>query len=436
MRNTWGVVVVAALVAGCTEPTLESGAGSRSPSVSAGFAAQPPARPATLDDQFAQLAEEVPGFGGLYMEDGELRAYLADPRVVDAPAANANVRAAVARFLDVNDARGRGRELAAAMRFSRGEFEFRQLRGFHQRLFARAGDASITLLDIDERRNRVVVGVENEGAAEGVRAFAASLGIPARALIVEVRPPVSTLALLSDQIRPVPGGVKIEYAAGAWCTLGVNARDKLWDATFTSTNYFVTNSHCSNSFASTDGVSYGQPTLSNGIGTEVYDPPLQYGYPNCPDYEYCRFSDATLAVYNVSATSIHWPYIAQTTSGTTYAGVTANVFFQSGRTPYAGETVTKVGARTGTTAGMVTETCSSVKHPDGPWMICQSRANLTADKGDSGAPVYQEISNSRYWNGLLWGGGAGYIYFSNFVWIAYELDETPLINHLCAAVSC
>ena len=97
----------------------------------------------SLDQEFARLAEGVPGFGGLYVdEEGTTHVYLVD----------------LSREREVRD-------LGERVEVHQGEYDFRDLFAWKaavRDVLARPGTVS---LDIDERRNRLVVGVEREALA-------------------------------------------------------------------------------------------------------------------------------------------------------------------------------------------------------------------------------------------------------------------------------
>jgi hypothetical protein len=69
-----------------------------------------------------------------------------------------------------------------------------------------------------------------------------------------------------------------------------------------------------------------------------------------------------------------------------------------------GTTVTKTGWATGTTSGVVTQTCIDINHPisysgSPVRLICQDAADYLSDGGDSGSPVYVN------WYGMISAAG-------------------------------
>jgi hypothetical protein len=146
-------------------------------------------------------------------------------------------------------------------------------------------------VDADETSNRVLIGV-GRGASARIRGIVARLGIPEAAVIVQETEPIRLAATLRSKVRPVVGGLQINFP-GFLCTLGFNAIRK-------GQNSFITNSHCTNKQGGTEGTPYWQPTETVApvqIGTEVNDPNYFKNTNGCPAGRRCRFSDASRAAY-------------------------------------------------------------------------------------------------------------------------------------------
>ncbi len=198
----------------------------------------------------------------------------------------------------------------------------------------------------------------------------------------------------------------------------------------------------------------GQPVESDTIGYEVWDPALftNAADPNCPVNNpqisglypvRCRYTDAALLI-GVSGLNPAWH---GTIAGTPLNDVTQTDSWSiTGQSTIAGvgQSVRKVGRTTGTTAGTIREICKHVWHSTASgydvWMLCQGGASISANPGDSGAPVYMDDewpSGYGYYNpvmlqGILWGrrivsttppyGTAGsYEYYSLATMIVNEL---------------
>jgi hypothetical protein len=289
----------------------------------------------------------------------------------------------------------------------------------------------VTMLDVDETRNRVVVGVEPGLSAsereELARRIAAS-DVPATAVSIEVQPPVTAMVSLQDRFRPVVGGLQILFPIDpplyGVCTLGFNA-------TRGKTKGFVTNSHCTGVEGEPDGVTYSQSLPSHGdIGREVADPALFTGAP-CPDGRRCRFSDSAFAKYDNPKTSGLGRLARPTRQTTDPPTLTVNPptarFNVVGRlaSPLAGTIVHKVGRTTGWSAGSILQTCVDVNVSGTDiTLLCQSLVAADVDSGDSGSPVFTRIGSGANAKlvGILWGGGsAGASGFRVFVF-------SPLAN--------
>ena len=134
----------------------------------------------------------------------------------------------------------------------------------------------VTLLDIDERANRLVLAVEDTGRyGPAVRDGLARLGVPRAAVRLERSGPVTPT--LGDEARPLRGGVKTQYL-DKLCTLGFIAQRA-------GVTEFVTNAHCSTTFGGMDSGKYWQPKKtadgSGSIGAESVDPGFAAG-GSCP----------------------------------------------------------------------------------------------------------------------------------------------------------
>lgn len=89
------------------------------------------------------------------------------------------------------------------------------------------GTDGVSMLDIDEARNRVVIGVATTDAAVTVRMALSRAHVPEDAVTIETRPYVRWTATLASTFRPVRAALRINAprASGAAyaCTLGYNA---------------------------------------------------------------------------------------------------------------------------------------------------------------------------------------------------------------------
>jgi hypothetical protein len=246
-----------------------------------------------MDEAFVEVSRRVPGFAGIYVEDGNEIITLTD--VAAAHAADAALDAVL----------GATRPTAASGRVSRRvRFDFASLFKW-RRALENALSIRWIYADVDERRNAVVFGVADPGAQQAelhVRAMARALHVPDDALIVEETSPIAPALTLADRVRPILGGLEIQRHNGTnylgTCALGFNAFSGV-------TAGFVTASHCTQwpGLQST-AIYQGATTAGNYIGQEAIDPPTfsndLCGY--CPSGYNCRYSDAAFVAYAPGAT--------------------------------------------------------------------------------------------------------------------------------------
>ena len=380
-------------------------AGHSGPASAAGVEAEPFG---SIDRELAQINREIPGFGGLFYDrDGRATVFLIDP---GDPRALAH--------------------LGPGVRVLAGDFEFTELRAWrHDLRPALLGLPGIVLLDVDETRNRVRVGVERGQAAVArlrLAITAARRGIPGDALVVEETEPIFALATLRDELRPVPGGAEIFFDTGftglVVCTLGFNA-------TRGGVSGFVTNSHCTEQQGGVESTRYYQPLAlgASAIGTETVDPPYRRGIPGCPGGRFCRYSDSAFAAYDAASLS-DFGRIARTTArGSASGSITidaANPTFSitSTSSSAVGHEVNKIGRTTGWTFGNVGATCADIAVSGTKIVkLCQDTVAAGVDAGDSGSPVFSwDGGSSVSLRGILWGGnleGTLFVYspFANIV---------------------
>ncbi|HEY4591224.1 MAG TPA: hypothetical protein VIJ61_02385 [Thermoanaerobaculia bacterium] len=376
------------------------------------LAAVPAARaqemPQTLDQEYAQMAVKVPGFGGLYLdEQGTTHVYLQD-------------------LSRAGDLQG----LADRVVFQQGDYNFGDLFAWKDLVRPQLAQPGVVYLDIDEQRNRLVFGVERayiDRFNEGLQSFLRGTRVPPEAVIVEVADPIQPLELLTDKIRPVPAGVQISRPLGGGsfgiCTLGTNALRA-------GVKGFVTASHCTAARSVVDGSAFSQstPDGSSQIGVETVDPPFFTG-GSCPPGQQCRFSDAAFAAYNSAALSagakIADPLLWGVGLGTLQVSAVQPRLSVTGflfGSPSSGSFLFKVGRTTGGTLGPVIHTCIDGNVANSTiTMLCQDQVLAGSGGGDSGSPVFFKGSTSATLVGILWGGsGATYVY-SPWIFVFAEL---------------
>ena len=121
------------------------------------------------DDHWADVAQQVPGFAGWWLNGGTIVLML-----VDTTQREAALRAIIAEL---------PQRYIHSIRVQKADFDFRQLRDWKALVFSVSG---VVMSDADEVRNRVVAGVEDSTNIRPTRQRLLEAGIPARALLVEV----------------------------------------------------------------------------------------------------------------------------------------------------------------------------------------------------------------------------------------------------------
>jgi hypothetical protein len=362
----------------------------------------------TYDDKMVSLVAQLPGFGGLYYDvSGTLVVRLVD--VAQAPLA----RVVLLRFLEQElmpgpqNAAARNRAMDA-MRVEAAEYDFRQLRGWYTQL---ARDVlplnGVNMGDIDEVHNRIVIGVDGAGTAAKVAARIAQMPVPFAAVEIGIVPPTRMQQSLRSTVRPVIGGLQLSWGP---CTMTYNVARRLIDGALDPNGYFLTNSHCTDVFGETTGMSVGQATWDAVIGTEHVDPPLFTSAQDsrCPSGLLCRYSDAALFIHN--STQYRHGYVAWPPVGSINFAE-QRVIIAAGD-PVVGIAVHKVGRTTGRTTGTVTRTCVDFRQrtptgaDTGRMMLCQAQGDYTSAGGDSGSPVLQLWPDGTVVDlGIHWGSG-------------------------------
>ncbi len=385
-----------------------------------------PERGRGLDSRFEALARDIPGFGGMFLdEEGTPTVLLVDLK--QEPGARAALR---------EELRSRGLE-NAGLKVRQAKYDFRQLGQWREQASSVLSLPGVVSTDVDESSNRVRIGVRDVAAQRRVEAELSRLGIPREAVEVEERLPATfALTTLRSHYRPLAGGLQIAFGNNSLCTLGlIGTRQGDY-----SDLLAITNSHCTYTQGGVEGTLYYQPTVSseNLIGTEVADPEYFTGGA-CPQGRRCRYSDSALISLNRSGPN-YWNAlggrIAKASSpccGLPAIYFSEDTYWHTAREvayPLYGEGLTKIGRTTGKSAGTVYTTCENANVADsygydtGITLLCQASVRAKVDSGDSGSPVFSQPSTGSEVNfyGILWGGrGTSEFLFSPIGAIEQEL---------------
>lgn len=357
----------------------------------------------TIDDRFADLVDNIPGFGGMYNDDGRLIVNLSGARPERLSPRELAALEALFSDLQLDTGEGTTTRLAHAGT-RRVRYNFRQLLGWRRSIQARlSGDDPAFGFDVDDMTNQVVIHVlPNTWTIEDlVTRFP---GIPREALRVEVGEPARLAETLRSFNSEPPGGVVIQFSGLGGCTFTTGI--EVYPNPDPDNDWGIVASHCSQRTAELDGQGYvwqpyqeaTWPPSIHMFGVEWSDPLPFAGVKSCAPGDTCRLADAAIV----------------RTFRSTYQGrVIANGFDVTGRKPWAGvrgqilnDPVSKVGITTGVTSGTVTHICydEEVEVDGVTYMyLCQTRANVAGAGGDSGSPVYYNASTLTFFAGVLWG---------------------------------
>lgn len=428
-RFYW-ILLGSVLLTACDESTSPDPA--RSGPAAHSRAADPGGPVRTQDEIFNGFVQDLPGFGGVFVEGatgtdaGRITVVLTSPGALPETA----VRARLATLFSRLNRPDLSERAASGVSIVRGEHSFADLKRWYPKAVALLVRPGVTQTDIDERRNRIVVGVASAADREAVLSALTGSGVPESAMIVEVSPAPVNEQRLSDVVSKRIGGIRIRSELAA-CTLGYNAKLSRIDGIPVLGDFFITASHCTGAYPYHMGVVTGlekhQPRAWNPIAHEVADPPFRdTGNGTCPSGQ-CRYSDAAVFKYYDGVDNL-FAHIAHVGSGSDSLA-TIQGYHRVNAHSYSilGETVHKIGSATGYSDGTVRAVCANVQpldqfgYPIGYTLNCQNRADYRSASGDSGAPVYVRLSSTtRYAVGLHWGGGG---YYSQIGHVLSEIAE-------------
>ncbi|MDP9351569.1 MAG: S1 family peptidase [Chloroflexota bacterium] len=433
--------IVAGLLTGCedgTSPAVRDGAGAARQSNPAAVQHRG-TRPS--EELSNRLAAQIPGFGGVFLEEGRYLVLWVTDLPRQERKAHEIARATFGSWRWSGHLPG-----SPTIAVRQGQFTWNQLSAWRDRvehLLPNVPD--ITSVDLEERRNRVVIGIAKRSTRAAVLRKLAEAGVPVEATILEEEPimmsstdeeaadtvwddpaagsgscstssseiSASCISVgnhLHDMVRPIVGGLRIEWQnpyrnASDHCTLGFTVRMLNHPDQFG----FITNSHCTGEQGGVHNRVFGQPYNYDPyrIGVEVIDPPYQKDWW---DPNFYRGTDAAVAfVYaNVDGYDQGFGRIAKPTTWGTNGVEPGPLEIDPNqrtlpilreRAPIEGDVVDKIGQRSGWTYGAIRQVCKTRRQyigyvPRYNRHTCETEAKLTNEFGDSGSPVF-------YW---IWDG--------------------------------
>ncbi|MBZ0112859.1 MAG: hypothetical protein K8J08_10390 [Thermoanaerobaculia bacterium] len=377
-----------------------------------------PRRPPSMDDLLRKVSLRAPEFGGLYLEGGQLRVVLTESSTSSLDRA----------LFTIQRVFGSDRFDVSSVQPVSGTYGFRSLLAWRDRAEPLLANGTITLLDADERLNRVRIGLRDMTDEPAVLAALDGL-IPVGALLFEKRQPMQLEAdpltnALGERQRPLIGGLMVATSTSA-CTLGFMAKRY-------GVRGFVTNSHCLQPMGQVNGRDLFQPlpATEDVVGFELVDPPFGCGGS-------CRSSDAAFVALDEDITG-HIGWIAGAPG--TYPPYTYYGHYEvTGKdVALCGEKIRRVdpqngeqeGDVTGTCVGMLAGTSGVSGAPAVTELSCQTSYEIPASNGgSSGAPVFRVVPNTSQAQllGVHWGsvdGEAGFSPIANIEWQMGNLDVT------------
>jgi hypothetical protein len=383
----------------------------------------------SLDDRFAAVGQEVPSFGGMFVNDRTdvLHVYLSNP------SAAASAEEALRQAFP-------GEGLPQELQVHRARFSFQQLSAWHERLSASVlGLRGVVLTDIDDAKNRLTVGVKNADGRARVERRLGARGIPRGAVSIEQVAPIKTDNLRARH-RPLVGGLqitrRISSTSESLCTLGFNA-------VRAGVAGFVTNSHCTRIQGGVESTVFHQNTTftsGNRVGVETVDRTYFTGGA-CPAARRCRFSDSAFVRRDSGVTASRGRIAAPANFNTVAWNGTSRYRLVSEGNALVGDIVRKVGRTTGTTRGDVIGTCVNVNvSGSNITQLCQTLANYASAGGDSGSPVFSNLNSPQQLDsrlrGIHWGGGGGTTVFSPINGGVQRASELGPLTNCAPGFSC
>ena len=400
----------------------------------------------TLDEQLVTVGKLLPGFGGMFFDDnGDLNVYMVQPdeelAAPDREARRARIEAALTAVFG-KDLLVQGRP--PRLKIIKGTYDIAQLAAWRLAADKALEVPGTVFTDLDERHNRLRIGVESGVFRKQVEDILAKQGVPPAAVIIEEAKPIRFQSSLRDKMRPMRGGIQVEadtaVFAAKFCTMGFNAIHN-------NGRGFVTNSHCTRIRGGAEGTDFHQPTDpwnpfadQNKVGDESVDPPYTTS-SICPPGRVCRRSDSAFVEYDSSGLFGGAALARPTAIGSLTVSSTDPPFRIIGETlfPIDGATLNKVGRTTGWTSGLLSGTCLTVNVADtNVTLLCQYRVlrstgplTKISDLGDSGSPVFrQDGGNDVNLFGILWGGDddGTRFFFSSVLFLHLDLFPLTLVD--------
>lgn len=376
----------------------------------------------TLDDLFVDVESILDGFGGMYYDlDGNLNVYMNHDRYNEEQVEEAIQSVFGEEILNFSavDDEGVPITLSSQVKVIQGEYDASTLQDWRISLRNTVFSyEEFVFLDLDEKQNKINIGVTDLSLEGEIREGLRELEIPQEAVVVSETSPIEqTSVTLQDRLFYdvfYDGGIQIGIISGnKRCTLGFNVNFLGYGLGF------ITNSHCTAIEGGTENTAFYQnERYKDLIGTEAIDP-LGFSGAGCQPGRVCRYSDSAFVKYSSGLSPSPQIMLTNHQMGIVFGSEldifgSADVVGDAPHYPLVGQFMNKVGRTTGHTGGIVLSpsdpasfaTSSSAIHSScfdiaGPnnnsqgllTLYCQYEVNGMAASGDSGSPVYTINSN-------------------------------------------
>lgn len=356
---------------------------------------QLPVTPRTVRQEWRELAASNPGFGGLWMDGDTLVISATRSGTEQTMLQTAGAWLLMQKRLEL---------LTRPHRIQKVPYDYAELDAVRRRISAvLVSDLRVNAFWTDPKAGRVMVGVDDEGAAREVQQALQSMNLPSGSHGVEITGPPRerSCSTLQSLCSPLVAGLQVlNVAANKYCSIGlVGWKNDSLQPSQPDLAYkvVISNAHCTTSQSQVLGDVIYQPDQSRAIGYEVDEAPVysgsycqQFGDP----YVQCRWADvAVFRVYDsvsmaggrtAVANSVKPPTVPTYITDAAYTGTGAIGAI-------VGESVARVGHVSGQKYGSVTSECVDRRAgASAPllWTFCMHRASIVLRDGDSGGLVY------------------------------------------------
>ncbi len=375
----------------------------------------------TLDDLFYRVAAKADGFAGAYYaEDGSLNVAVRpkDKSLTESEQKRA-LEALVSVFgkdvLEPVPSMKRPQPGAGTVMFRRADYRFLDLHEWYQDVRGVLRERGVGYTDIDERSNRLVVGVAGGKPSAAVVNHLSKLNIPFNSILFEDSKQLYYYyegSISGSEQSPAIGGIEVGLEQGGRCTIGINAFfPKFW----WQASGFITAGHCG-TFGDNSADWFTQPEDGDIFAAEHNNPGFWWG-SECPTAG-CRYSDSAAVTYDDGVEFAHPAKVIRTRApdGDLNVDEDNQTITVTGESPWllSGDNVHKIGVGRGWTIGAIGTTCLDVVTPDDESLtfLCQYVVNSVdgapiACEGDSGAPVFfwhEDIMPNAAMAGILFAG--------------------------------